>query len=71
VSVCREIIGNLQLELGECCRNSPNLQFYASQTLVFLIHMAPHLARDFILTSAGLLQGQTLSSVLKKQTSYT
>jgi hypothetical protein len=69
VSVCRERIGNLQLEL-ECCHNTPNLQFYASQTVVFLRHVAPRLARGFILTSVGLLQGQSLSSVLKNLTSH-
>jgi len=39
VSVCRDRIGNLQLELGECCHDSPNLQFYASQSVLFLRQM--------------------------------
>ena len=63
VSVCRERIGNLQLELDECCHDSTNLQFYASQPVVFLRNNTRRLARYFIFTSAGHLQGQTVSSV--------
>ena len=58
VSVCySERIGSLQLELCECCHDSPNPQLSTSQTVVFLRNMTPRLARDFILTSVGRLQG--------------